>query len=102
MIVTVEDDAHVVLHEQLMNGLGPAGTVLLEAIGAVGVPAAPFVERRGFRPAAALAVSAADQMMDEDEFELRLAGFERALEPLILFRAERALPVVAAAALASA
>jgi hypothetical protein len=65
----------------------------------VRVVSSPFVKAHGFGAAAALAVQAADQVMDENELESYVAGFERVLEPLLLPLAQRALQIVALAAL---
>ena len=49
MIVAVKDGAHLVLHQQLVNRSGPAVAIGFESNTAIGVLAAPFVERRRFR-----------------------------------------------------
>jgi hypothetical protein len=85
--MAVEDNAHPVLNQELMNGAEPARTVLAEAFASVCVASTPFVVQRGLDPAEALVVHATNQVMDEDEFEGRPAGFQRALEWLTLLRA---------------
>jgi len=72
--------------------------MLRKAVRAVGILAAPFVKRRNLNSTAPLSVRAAAEVMDEHELELRITGFECALEPLVLLRAERAQPVVIVAA----
>ena len=50
VVVAVEDDRDAGFDQQWMNGHGPAGPVLLEAVAAVRVLSAPFVERRRLAP----------------------------------------------------
>ena len=98
IVVGLEDGRHVVAHEQLVNRRVPSGAVLLEAIAAVRVLAAPFVERRDFN-ASARSLVPAEEVVDEDEFESCPALLKRLFEPPILRLAQRPPPAVAAAAL---
>ena len=75
MIVAMKDRRHAVLHEQRMDRRLPTGAFGLELILAVLALAAPLVKFRGFTAAARRFVQAADEVMDEDELELRLTGF---------------------------
>ena len=85
-VVVGRKTAVTFVHEQLMDGQVEAGAVLGEAVGAVGVFAAPFVEGGEFDAAAGGGI-AAEQVVDEDEFELGGAVFEGLFEPLVLGRA---------------
>ena len=76
MVVTVKENVDVVLHQQLVNRQRPARTFLFENVFPIQILAAPLEERRDFHAAPALSVATADEMMDEDEFEFRLTGFE--------------------------
>jgi len=74
--------ADLVPRQQLVNRRQPAGAVGFEASTAVGILAAPLVERSCFRHTTILCVRATHEVMDKDEFEFRAARFERAL-PII-------------------
>ena len=91
MVVALEKDADLMLHHQLVDRELPARALLLEGAFALLALAAPFVEI-GLVDAAA---SGAEDVVGEDELVLRLAGLERALEPLILSVADCDAPPVA-------
>ncbi len=94
MIVAVKDGGDLMLDEQLMNRQFPARTMLFEAIRAISIASAPFIKPRCCNTAACAAINAADQMMQEDEFEFGFAACERFTQPLILLVAERPRPVI--------
>lgn len=50
VVVAVKDRAHVLVPQELMDGLAPAGPARGKPIRAVGVGPAPFVEGRGLDP----------------------------------------------------
>jgi len=93
MAMPMEDRADVVLDEKLMDGYPPAGAMWMEPIGSIHILPAPFKIWRGLDPAAAVLVVAADQIVDENEFELRAAGLDGRLEPVVLRLAEGVVPV---------
>ena len=81
-----------------MNWRIPPWAVLFEAIATVHILTAPLVKGSDF-DSAACSLVAAEEVMDEDEFEFRPALLERLFEPPILRLAQRPPPSVAAPAL---
>ena len=89
--MALEEDAHLVLGHELMDGKFPAGALLLERPLPLLALAAPFVEV-GLVDAPA---AGAQHVVREDELMLRLARLERPLEPLVLGVADRDAPPIA-------
>ena len=83
VIVDVEEDGYIILHEQQVDRHLPAGTVLFKSPAAVGIISAPLVQGRVLYAASPLPVSS-HQVVREDEFELCSASLQRLAEPLIL------------------
>ena len=81
-----------------MNGHAPAWATFIEAVRAIEVEPAPFLIGGNFTAAAPVFIQSADELMDEDELPFGVAGFKRALEPLILFFAKRGIPQISSIA----
>ncbi len=95
VVVAVEDDVHLVHHEQIMDRHVPAGPLRGESGAAIGVFATPLVFVADFDAAACGVLrrwhtaddglrAAADDVVHEDELILRAAVFERVAQPVIL------------------
>ncbi len=63
VIVPVENNAHAVINQHLMNGFSPTGTMLGEFVLPRNTFAAPFPERSRLFTATLIAITAAYQMM---------------------------------------
>jgi hypothetical protein len=71
MVVTVKDNRHTVVREQVVNRLLESESVLVERVGAVEIMPSPFKECGCFGPTSCRFITAADQIVDEDELEPR-------------------------------
>ena len=102
VVMAVEDNVDLVLHEQVMDWHLPAGTLGGETGAAVGVFATPLVFVAHFDAAACGILrgacgglrAAADDVVHEDELVSRAAVLQRGLEPVILRFAEAPVPCV--------
>lgn len=105
VVVAVEDDVDLVLHEQIMDGHVPAGALGGKAGAAVDVVATPLVfvahfdaatrgELRGGHVVDDGLGAAADDVVHEDELVSSAAVLQRVTQPVILRFAEAPVPRV--------
>ena len=83
-----------------MDRFRPAWTMGLETVAAIRVFSAPFVKGGDFNSAACRLI-AAQQIMDENEFNLGSALLECLRQPLVLGRSKRPSPAITATMLPS-
>ena len=84
VVVAMKNNLDTVFYKELMDGLFPVGTVLVELIDAVGVFATPFPVGGSFNTATIVLVCAADEVMDKNESIFRFTGCEDLFKPFVL------------------
>ena len=90
----VKNDAHAIPYQQLMDGHRPAWAVLLEALAAIRVFAAPFHVGRRSHSSSHILAQSTDQVMQKDKLERCLARFQRLCQPAVLLLPQSHAPVV--------
>jgi hypothetical protein len=93
VIVTVEDNAHTMIDQQLVNRFSPTGSILIEFVFASRAFSTPFPAWSRFLAASLVAIAAANQVMQEYKSKLCIACCQRTPKPLILLLAQRPIPV---------
>ena len=73
VVVAVEDDVDAVIDQHRMDGLPPFRSPLFKFVFARGARTTPLPESSRFFPAPLIAVTAADEVMQENESQHRIA-----------------------------